>query len=615
MRHRHRRRAQAPRAGRVLAFCVGLATGAGCDPAPPTQTSTGGAPTTDVTAERARAEAMLSGATLPSRSEVVALTDRLSIAASKSEDDAAAARDRWVAASLREAIWRRDRATTDAREAIELYASTVREAAGTALSCQADRALASLRGELAGDAAETFHAVYLALERQAAGELTDDASEHCVRQLRSMLAVTDAYRPTGTAWDALEREAAASADTQLSLAGAASARPGPPAASGTAAAGAGGGPVEVKEEVVVVPDESMVGTERVNLTKVQPYSFELGGRVVLHLSGPTRYSTGMLAPDPKAGRGHRLYLDLERTRIKGPELEVEGTGLVERVRLGKRKGGHTRVVVDLERASTRRIFYLPDPFRVVIDVNAKGPSTTQEPAAGSKRGVRRVTLDPGHGGWDAGAIGPTGLREKDVALDVAHRAAPALAAELGIETMLTRDTDVFIELDERTARANAFQSDLFVSIHCNATENGQASGVEVYILDPNKEQDKRALDSVARENHARKQKVDPELLGSQLANIAAGLGMRTTPSSEVFADLLRRSTLASVGTRYPDTQDHGVKTAGFFVLVGAAMPAVLYETSFISNPDDEARLATADYRQKLADAIVNAIKAYEEGLK
>ena len=105
------------------------------------------------------------------------------------------------------------------------------------------------------------------------------------------------------------------------------------------------------------------------------------------------------------------------------------------------------------------------------------------------------------------------------------------------------------------------------------------------------------------------------LLGSQLTNIAAGLGMRTTQSSEIFADLLRRSTLSSVATRYPDTQDHGVKTAGFFVLVGAAMPAVLYETSFISNPDDEARLATADYRQKLADAIVNAVKAYEDGLR
>lgn len=602
-----------PNARGWLVLWAALAIG-GCDqaesgaPAP-------GAPTETIAADRKRGEALLAGdEALPSRSEVVALTDRLSIAATDAEDDRRAAQDRWLAASLRERIWRRDRTTTDAREALELYATTVRDAAGTALSCHADRSLAALRGELAADAAETFRAVYLALERQAAGEMDDDAMEACVRDLRSMLAVTEGYRPTGAAWDALEREAEASADTQLSLAGAATVGSGA-AASATASTGAGGGPPQVAEEVVVVPDASMVGEGRVNLTEVQPYSFELGGRVVLHLSGAARYSTGMLAPDAEAGKGHRLYLDLERARIKGPKAEIEGTGLIERVRLGKRKGGHTRVVVDLAAASTRRIFYLPDPFRVIIDVNAKGPADKRAPAPGEARGVRRIALDPGHGGWDAGAIGPTGLREKDVALDVAHRAAPALAAELGIETMLTRDTDVFIELDERTARANAFQSDLFVSIHCNATENGQASGVEVFILDPSREQDKRALESVARENHARHKKIDPILLGSQLTNIAAGLGMRTTQSSEVFADLLRRSTLASVGTRYPDTRDHGVKTAGFFVLVGAAMPAVLYETSFISNPDDEARLATADYRQKLADAIVNAVKAYDEGLK
>ena len=601
--------------GRSALLCVALALVGGCDSAG-SSVSSEGAPDGTVEAERARGQAMLAGEeALPTRSEVVALTDRLSIAASTSEDDERAGQDRWLAASLRELIWRRDRATTDAREALELYAATVRDAAGTALSCRADRAAAALHGELAGDAAETFRTVYLALERQAIGELSDDAMESCVRDLRSMLAVTEAYRPTGADWDALEREAAASANTQLSLAGTATAGAGTASASASGSAGAGGGPPDVKEEVVVVPDPSMISEGRVNLTQVQPYSFELGGRVVLHLSGPAHYSTGMLAPDAEAGKGHRLYLDLDHTRIKGPKLKIEGSGLIERVRLGKRKGGHTRVVVDLKAASTRRIFYLPDPFRVIIDVNAKGPVQSASPARGQARGVRRVALDPGHGGWDAGAIGPTGLREKDVALDVAHRAAPALAAELGIETMLTRDTDVFIELDERTARANAFQSDLFVSIHCNATDNGQASGVEVFILDPSREQDRRALESVARENHARRKKVDPMLLGSQLTNIAAGLGMRTTQSSEVFADLLRRSTLASVGTRFPDTVDHGVKTAGFFVLVGAAMPAVLYETSFISNPEDEARLATADYRQKLADAIVNAVKAYDEGLE
>jgi N-acetylmuramoyl-L-alanine amidase len=599
----------------MLWSCLALT---GCPTTEPAASEDAGAaasPSNDV--EAARADAWLAAASpLPSRSEVVALTDQLSIRASRTEDPTVANGLRGRAAALRERIWRRDRSATDAREAIELYGAVVGAAKGSALGCQADRARASVVGELAADAAATYRAVYLALERQASGDLKDDAMEHCVAELRSMQAISNAYRPTGAAWDALERDAASLAASQLSVAGAGASPTmsgAKPATSGSAAAATG--PPKIDKEVVVVPDDSMIGKGRVSLTKVQPYSWELGARVVLHLSGPAKYAAGMLAPDPASDRGHRLYLDLERTRVKGSKMEWDGSGLVEKVRLGKRKGGNTRVVIDLKAATTRRVFYLPDPFRVVIDMNTVASARKPAPVPEGRRGVRRVTLDPGHGGWDAGAIGPTGLREKDVALDVAHRAAPALASELGIETMLTRDTDVFIELDERTARANAFQSDLFISVHCNATENGEATGVEVFILDPSKEQDRRALESVARENHGRKGRIDPMLLGSQLTNIAAGLGMRTSQDSGVFADLLRRSTLSSLSSRFPDTQDHGVKTAGFFVLVGASMPAVLFETSFISNPDDESRLGTADYRQKLADAIVNAVKAYDEGVR
>ncbi|MEZ4440283.1 MAG: N-acetylmuramoyl-L-alanine amidase [Polyangiaceae bacterium] len=582
----------------------------GC-PEASTSESAAEAPQGSVEADMALAAGYLApDRRLPDRAQVVALSDRLGIAASargEGEATAVAQEARRLAAALRERAWRFDRAAADAREAIELYGALVRDQLGTAAGCLADVARARLMGELAGDAASSYRAIYLALERQSAQGAEDEAREACVRELRAMLTTAEAYRPSGAAWDALEQEARSLASRQLSTASPTA----PLAPSAAASASATPAAPTIEEAVVVVPDDSLIGKERVSLTKVQHYSAELGGRVVLHLSGPAKYTTGMLAPDPEHGRGHRLYLDLERTRIKASDPEA-GKGLVQQVRLGKHQGGNARVVIDLAAAVTRRVFYLPDPFRVVIDVAAEREAAA--PPTGGKRGVRRVALDPGHGGWDAGAIGPTGLREKDVALDVAHRAAPALAGELGIETMLTRDTDVFIELDERTARANAFQSDLFVSIHCNATENGQATGVEIYILDPNREMDRRALESVARENHARRGRMDPQMLGSTLTNIAAGLGMRTSNDSAVFADLLRRATLGSVQTRFPDTVDHGVKTAGFFVLVGAAMPAVLYETAFISNPEDEARLGTADYRQKLADAIVNAVKAYDEGV-
>jgi len=362
---------------------------------------------------------------------------------------------------------------------------------------------------------------------------------------------------------------------------------------------------------------------KAELLEVEPYSWEQGGRVVLTLSEPARYEVGMLAPDPAAGRGHRLFLDLAGVRLKGRSKDRESKGLIQGVRFGKRRAG-LRVVVDLKSEAFRRVFYLPDPFRVMIDLSTRAPARAAPTERSGKRRVRRVALDPGHGGWDDGAVGPTGLREKNVVLNIAHRAAPALASELGIETMLTRDGDSFVPLEERTARANAYHADLFISIHCNATENGEAHGVELYFLDPSREMDAWSTRAVQRENLARRRPgkqgrhdhaPDPAKLGAQVAHVAAGLQVGdVTQRSRLFAELLHRSTFATLADGYPDTEDHGIKTAGFYVLLGAEMPAVLYETSFISNSIDEARLARADYRQSMADAVVNAVKAYRDGV-
>ena len=168
---------------------------------------------------------------------------------------------------------------------------------------------------------------------------------------------------------------------------------------------------------------------------------------------------------------------------------------MERVRTGVQPHG-ARIVLDLNGPASRRVFYLPEPFRLVIDVLKE----TEAPAPGQKRALRRVVLDPGHGGHDPGATGPAGLHEKDVVLDIAHRAAPLIARELGISTLLTRDGDQYVALDERTARANAFKADLFVSIHCNASEDGSAKGVMTFVLDAGREE--LAQRVAARENAA-----------------------------------------------------------------------------------------------------------------
>jgi N-acetylmuramoyl-L-alanine amidase len=248
---------------------------------------------------------------------------------------------------------------------------------------------------------------------------------------------------------------------------------------------------------------------------------------------------------------------------------------------------------------------LPEPFRLVIDVSTE-PPRVPEAKPGQRRLVRRVVLDPGHGGYDPGAIGPSGLAEKDVTLDIAHRAAPLIARELGIATLLTRDSDQYVPLDERTARANAFQADLFISIHCNAADDPERRGLMTFVLDESG--DTWASHVAARENAA------SPAAAAELANVLS----RVQDAGDVarcvqFAELLQRASMASLQAGYPDVPDRGVRRAGFYVLAGAHMPAVLFEVSFISHPVGEMRLNTADYRQKLADGIVNAVRAYRDG--
>jgi N-acetylmuramoyl-L-alanine amidase len=264
------------------------------------------------------------------------------------------------------------------------------------------------------------------------------------------------------------------------------------------------------------------------------------------------------------------------------------------------------VVLDLREQVAERVFFLPEPFRLIIDV----ASTREGSRLGSARigkEITRVVLDAGHGGHDPGAIGASGLMEKDVALDVALRAAPLIARELGVSALLTRETDEFVPLDERVARANAFNADLFVSLHCNASPSADGHGVMTFVLDSSRDQ--VALQVAARENDA------SEAASTQLARAMSQVMDTTTSRASVgFARLLQRASVASLADDYPGVWDGGVRQAGFYVLAGAHMPAVLFEMSFISNPTEELRLESPGYRQRLADGVVNAIRAYKSGL-
>jgi N-acetylmuramoyl-L-alanine amidase len=566
---------------------------------------------------------MLDAATaLPVRAEVVALSDAIAIASSREGRSAAGAELAQLGADLRTRAWRVDQAAADGREAIELYTAASGAVAGTEQGCEADRRRAMLAGELARDAAVAYRELYLASRRQSVLASASAGRSPCLLALSRALAQAVAFRPSHDALVALENEGnhVAHAAAQAGAATGDSGVTSPPAASVSGAPAGATSASSSPQELVIAPREDTVAKGPVKVTSIEPYGSDKGGRVVVNLSAPATFQVGTLGADETAGKDARIFVDIAHATARGIKKEIEVGGVVRRVRIGAQPDS-TRVVLDLTASPYRRVFYLPDPFRVVIDVSTRPPSRSEKPDAEGKRDVRRVAIDPGHGGHDAGAVGPTGLREKDVTLDIAHRLAPLLAHELKIETLLTRDTDTFVPLELRTARANAFHADLFVSIHCNASEDGLARGVQTFSLDRVRDAEGFASRVAARENAVRvpggraaATPVDVQAVQDEMARIASSLDVgELMARSHHMAELLQRSALASLAPRYPETRDQGVKTAGFFVLAGADMPAALFETAFISNPDDEARLATADFRQKMADAVVNAVRAYRDG--
>jgi len=515
---------------------------------------------------------------LPVRAEAVAEADALAVAASRASGDEAITLN-VRAAEMRTRLWRVEHRETDALEALELYRGVETRPGESACLARIERAL--LEGELRGAPADTFARVYRVKAGASQGPCRDRADR--------VLATLGAFRPLPNVLTEIDRQA----------------RGADAGAGDSGVVGAGDPAVRIDAHGPVVMPAVAKRSGPVRITNIERYGAKDAARVVVFVTHPTVFDVGFI-PAEGAARGPRLYVDIDGAAYKGP-LEHKVGGLVERVRIGKRDKG-TRVVLDLGAPAQRKVFYLPEPFRLVIDVSTEAAPTPAPAgaAAAGPRPLRRVVLDPGHGGHDPGAVGPAGLREKDVTLDVAHRAAPILARELGVSTLLTRDSDDFVALDARTARANAFQADLFVSIHCNASEDPSARGFMTFVLDDSR--DALASAIAARENAA------SAAAAAELANaMSRVLDAGSVSRSVHLADLIQKAAHASFSQSYSDEPDGGVKRAGFYVLAGARMPAVLFETSFISNPTGESRLNTGDYRQKLADAIVNAVRAYKEG--
>ena len=221
--------------------------------------------------------------------------------------------------------------------------------------------------------------------------------------------------------------------------------------------------------------------------------------------------------------------------------------------------------------------------------------------------IGKIVIDPGHGGHDTGTIGPNGLEEKDLVLDVGRRLGKLLETRLGAEVVYTRKDDTFIPLETRTAIANQARADLFVSIHANSSRDPDARGVETYYL--NFTSSPEALEVAARENAVSEKSI------YELQDLVKKIALKEKiEESREFAGDVEASLHSGLAVKSPAIRDRGVKKAPFIVLIGANMPSILAEVSFVSNPADERRLATSEYRERIAESLYRGIAKYVNGL-
>jgi N-acetylmuramoyl-L-alanine amidase len=375
--------------------------------------------------------------------------------------------------------------------------------------------------------------------------------------------------------------------------------------------------------------------------------------------------------DERVADPDRLVIDFAHTRTS-PRLADQivrfsgDSDVVRQVRVGAAQNRSTRLAVDAAGVATYSIYPLYNPYRLVVDcvrasrskplasrplltawgrrlptvspreaallhdampsapagaasdrvaAASSGPGVPGDEAAARGfsmarqlgLGISRIVIDPGHGGHDPGATGQ-GVTEAELVLDVALRLEKMLLKVQGVEVVLTRRTDEFVGLQDRTVIANRESADLFLSIHANASENDQLSGVETYFL--NFANNLSAAAVAARENAASGQAM------AALPDFVKAIALNNKlDESRDFATSVQRSMIERLRPANKAVKDLGVKQAPFVVLIGAAMPSVLAEISFVTNNQEAKLLRGAAYRQRIADALFAAIRKYQTSLR
>lgn len=392
---------------------------------------------------------------------------------------------------------------------------------------------------------------------------------------------------------------------------------------------------EVRSQASAKVGKKKLDPSLAHVTELRHWSTPTYTRVVVNLDRSVPYTTNLLKKDKQAGKPRRLYMDLSGAAMtKGikESLPLDG-GLLARARAGQFNSDTVRVVLDINNLGSYKVFTLDNPFRVVIDcfapqqkdrrlaknakISTKGkkrvprgkakqapPGVSLAKALGL--GIRRVVIDPGHGGKDPGCMW-RGLKEKNLTLDIAKRVSQKLHKRMGCQVLLTRSRDKYLALEERTAFANTKDADLFVSIHINAAPSHRLSGLETYFL--NLASDEQSMQVAARENATTTRTIgDLQVILNDLM-----LNSKINESNNM-ARKLHKSMVGRIRKKYK-ARDLGVKQAPFYVLIGAQMPSVLVEVGFLTNAEEHRRLGTKAYRDLVADGITDGILAYAKSLK
>jgi N-acetylmuramoyl-L-alanine amidase len=399
-----------------------------------------------------------------------------------------------------------------------------------------------------------------------------------------------------------------------------------------------------------------------------------GVRVSIEMDGESLFRQDQLENPPRLFfdlKGARASGALQDATLRFAD------GAIKQIRLGRRPQNTTRVVMDMEGVAAYSVFTLYNPFRLIVDFRSVAAAGTAAASAGRGApvvpaatdvagelkletkpihagqfptavrteprgtnpegraqavnvppiptapslnlngqfslarqlglGVSRIVIDAGHGGHDPGARA-NGLNEADLVLDVASRLKKLLEKNPTIDVAMTRETDVFIPLEQRTALANKEGADLFLSIHANASRNARARGVETYFLNFASNPEAEAV--AARENSSSGRTMHslPEIVRAIALN-------NKIDESRDFADMVQKSMVRRLGSRNGQLRNLGVKQAPFVVLIGAGMPSVLAEISFLTNKQDAQLLKTSAYRQQIAEALYEAVVRYQGSLK